>query len=100
MQGTLIAILFVLIPFLLVFLLRTNAAILFFVLTGAATLQTYLDKDVASFTGALFGGTNTRAVSLTLLAIPFVVAALAFRMTVATKMLLPHLLLALGVGLC
>lgn len=100
MQGTLLALFFVLLPLLLVLFLRTNAAILFFVLTGAATLQTYLDKDVASFAGSLFGGTNTRAVSLVLLVFPFIVAAIAFRRTVGTKMLLPHLLLSLGVGMC
>lgn len=99
MQGTLLALLFVLTPLLLVIFLRTNAAILFFVLCGASTLQTYLDKDVVSFAGSLFGGTNTRAVSLVLLVIPFAVAAIAFRHTVSKAMLVFHMLLSAGVGL-
>ncbi len=99
MQGTLLALLFLLTPLLLVLFLRTNAAILFFVLCGASTLQTYLDKDVASFAGSLFGGTNTRAVSLLLLIVPFIVAAISFRRTVTKRMIFFHLLLSLGVGL-
>lgn len=101
MQGIILAVLFLLIPFLLVLFLRTNAAILFFVLAGASTLQTYLDKDVASFAGSIFGGgDDTRAVSLVLLALPFVVAAIAFRDTVSKSALFMQLLLSLGVGLC
>lgn len=93
------ALLFILSPLLLVLFLRTNAAILFFVLTGAVTLQSYLDKDVASFAGSIFGGTNTKAVSLVLLVAPFLVAAIAFRHTVPKKMLFFHLLLSIGVGM-
>jgi len=99
MQGSLLALLFLLTPLLLVLFLRTNAAILFFVLCGASTLQTYLDKDVVSFAGSLFGGSNTRAVSLLLLIVPFIVAAITFRRTVTKGMLFFHLLLSLGVGL-
>ncbi len=99
MQGSILALIFILSPLLLVFFLRTNAAVLFFVLTGAVTLQSYLDKDVASFAGSIFGGTNTRAVSLVLLIVPFVVAALAFRKTVPKKMMFFHILLSFGVGM-
>ena len=99
MQGSLLALLFILSPLLLVLFLRTNAAVLFFVLTGSVTLQNYLDKDVASFAGSIFGGTNTRAVSLVLLVVPFLVAAIAFRSTVPKRMLFFHLLLSLGVGM-
>lgn len=99
MQGTLLALLFVLVPFLFVLFLRTNAAILFFVLCGASTLQTYLDKDVASFAGSIFGGNNTSMVSLAILIIPFIVAAIAFRHTVSKGILILHLVLSLGVGL-
>jgi hypothetical protein len=101
MQGIILAILFLLIPFFLVLFLRTNAAILFFVLAGASTLQTYLDKDVASFAGSLFGsGDDTRAVSLVLLALPFAVAAVAFRNSISRSAIFLQLLLSLGVGLC
>ena len=98
MQGSLLALLFVLTPLFLVIFLRTNAAILFFVLSGAVTLQSYLDKDVASFAGSIFGGTNTRAVSLLILIVPFIVAAIAFRNTVTKRMLFFHGVLSLGVG--
>jgi hypothetical protein len=100
MQGTLFAAVFLLLPVLLVVFLRTNAAILFFVLAGATTLQTYLDKDVASFAGSLFGGSSTQMVSFVLLVVPFIVAALAFRHTIAKRMLVFHVLLALVIGVC
>ena len=99
MPITLLTLFVVLTPFLLVLFLHTNAALLFFVLTGAATLQTYLDKDVASFAGSLLPGQNTQAISLGLFIIPFAVAAVAFRGTVSKKMLFFHLLLSLSVGL-
>ncbi len=95
-----LTILVVLIPFLLVLFLRTNAAILFFVLCGAATLQTYLDKDVSSFTGAIFPGGNNHLLSMFIFIFPFVVAAVAFRHTVSKSHLPFHLLLGLLVGSC
>ena len=99
MQSILLTLFVILIPFLLVLLLRTNAAILFFVLTGAATLQTYLDKDVTSFAGSLLPGKNVQTISLGLFVIPFIVAAIAFRGTVTKKSMFFHLLLSLSVGL-
>jgi len=99
MQSFLLTIFVIIIPFLLVLFLRTNAAILFFVLTGAATLQTYLDKDVSSFAGSILPGSNVQTISLGLFVFPFIVAAIAFRGTVSKKMLVFHLLLSLCVGL-
>ncbi len=88
----------VLVPFLLVFFLRTNAAILFFVLCGASTLQTYLDKDVSSFAAALLPGRNTQVVAIALFVLPFIVAAIAFRKSLSGAQLIFHLILALLVG--
>ena len=88
----------VLIPFLLVLFLRTNAAILFFVLCGASTLQTYLDKDVSSFASSLMPGKNAQIVTIALFVLPFIVAAIAFRHTVTKSHLLMHLVLGLLVG--
>ncbi len=88
----------VLTPFLLVVFLRTNAAILFFVLCGASTLQTYLDKDVSGFVGQLLPGKNVQLVALALFILPFIVAAIAFRHSVSKSKLPLHLFLALLVG--
>jgi len=83
----------------LVLFLRTNAAILFFVLCGAATLETYLDKDVSSFAGSMLPGKNVQILTVALLVLPFIVAALAFRHSV-TKGFFLHLFLGLLVGGC
>ena len=99
MQDRILTLIVVLLPFLLVLLLRTNAAILFFVITGASTLQTYLDKDVTSFAGSLLPGRNVQTVSLVLFVVPFFVAAFAFRQTVSKKMMFLHLLLSVAVGM-
>lgn len=88
----------VLVPFLLVLFLRTNAAILFFVLCGASTLQTYLDKDVSGFVSQLLPGKNVQTVALALFILPFIVAAIAFRHSVSKAKLPAHLILALLVG--
>lgn len=98
MQQLIIAAIILLLPLIMVVLLRTNAAILFFVLTGAATLQSYLDRDVASFAGALLPGKSTQGVSLGLFIFPFFVAAFAFRHTVSKSMLFFHIVLAVLVG--
>lgn len=90
----------VLIPFILVFFLRTNAAILFFVLCGASTLQTYLDKDVSSFANSLLPGKNVQMIALALFVLPFIVAAIAFRKSISAAQLPFHLFLALLVGGC
>ena len=90
----------ILLPFLLVLILRTNAAILFFVLCGASTLQTYLDKDVNSFATSLLPGKNVQILTLSLFILPFVVAAIAFRQSVSKSQLVFHLILALLVGGC
>ena len=92
--GTIVAL-----PLLLVVILRTNAAILFFVLTGASTLHNYLDKDVAGFLGAILPGKNVSwGVSMALFGIPLVVAALAFRNTVHGMMLFIQGVLSMLVG--
>ena len=91
MQGLLLSLFILLVPLLLVILLRTNAAILFFVVCGASTLQNYLDKDVSGFANALVPGKNTHVVPLLLLVLPFMVAAFAFRRTIAPKMLFFHI---------
>ena len=98
MVQIVLTVLIILIPFLLVLFLRTNAAILFFVLCGASTLQAYLDKDVSGFMTALLPGKNTEVVSLVLFVLPFLVAAFAFRQSVMKSQLLFHLVLALLVG--
>ncbi len=98
MQGDIIAAVLLFIPILLVLILRTNAALMFFVLAGSITLQNYLDKDVASFTSTLLNAKNSSLVALLLIVIPFLVAAFAFRHTVAKNALFLHLLLAVGVG--
>lgn len=90
----------VLLPFLLVLFLRTNAAILFFVLCGASTLQTYLDKDVSSFASSILPGKNVQLLALGLFILPFVVAAIAFRRSVSSRQLPLQLILALLVGGC
>ena len=99
MQGTLLTILLLILPILGVVLLRTNAAMMFFVLTGSVTLQSYLDQNVASFASSLFGAGSTNSVSLVIIFLPLLVAVAAFRSTVAKKMLIPHVLLAVGVGM-
>ena len=83
----------------MVLLLRTNAAILFFVLCAAAALQTYLDKDVSSFAGSMMPGKNIQIITMALLILPFFVSAFAFRHTV-TKGFIFHLVLGLLVGGC
>lgn len=98
MQGDIIAAALLIIPLLLVLFLRTNAALMFFVLAGAITLQNYLDKDVESFTSSLLNARNSSLVALLLIVIPFLVAAFAFRHTVPKKALFIHILLAIGVG--
>lgn len=99
MQGLAIGLVLLLIPLLLVIFLRTNAALLFFVITAASTLQTYLDKDVTGFASAIIPGRDSHVVPIVLLVVPFAAAAFAFRRTVTPKMLPIHLLLALLVGL-
>ena len=99
MQGLLLSALILLIPLLLVLFLRTNAAILFFVVTGASTLQSYLDKDVSGFATALMPGRNAHVVPLLLFVLPFTVAAIAFRHTVHSRMLFFHIILGALVGL-
>ena len=98
MQGDIIAAVLLAIPLLLVIFLRTNAALMFFVLAGAVTMQNYLDKDVQSFASSLLNAKNSSLVALLLIVLPFLVAAIAFRHTVAKKSLLIHILLSLGVG--
>jgi len=98
MQGDIITAILLAIPLLLVIFLRTNAALMFFVLAGAITLQNYLDKDVTSFTSSLLSAKNSSLVTLLLIVIPFLVAAFAFRSTVPKKALFLHILLSLGVG--
>lgn len=100
MAEIVLTIAIVLIPFLLVLFMHTNAAILFFILTAAATLQNYLDKDVANFTSTLLPGKNIQTLALVLFVFPFFVGAIAFRNTVSNKKLALHLLLALFVGAC
>ncbi len=99
MRELILTLIFILLPFILVILLRTNAAILFFVITGASTLQTYLDKDVTSFASSFLPGKNVQTISMVLFIVPFFVAAIAFRRTVSKNMLILHLLLALTVGI-
>lgn len=94
-----LTLLLITLPVLFVTLLRTNAAVMFFVLTGAVTLQSYLDQNVASFAGSVFGSGGTKNVSLVIVLIPVIVSAIAFRSTVPKKMIVPHLLLAAGVGM-
>lgn len=98
MQGDTVAAILLVIPLLLVLFLRTNAALMFFVLAGSITLQNYLDKDVESFTSSLLNARNSSLVALLLIIIPFLVAAIAFRNTVPKKALFIHLILAIGVG--
>jgi len=98
MQGNIIAAVLLAIPIILVILLRTNAALMFFVLSGAITLQNYLDKDVESFTSSLLNAKNSSIVALLIIVIPFLVAAYAFRNTVPKKGIFFHLLIAVGVG--
>ena len=99
MQGLLLSLFILLVPLLLVIMLHTNAAVLFFVVCGASTLQSYLDKDVSGFAAALIPGRNTHVVPLLLFALPFTVAAITFRRTVAPKMLFFHIVLSVLVGL-
>jgi len=88
----------ILLPFILVLFLRTNAAILFFVLCGASTLQTYFDKDITSFAGSLIPGKNVQVLTVALFVLPFIVAAIAFRHSVTKGQLPVHLILGLFVG--
>ncbi len=98
MQGLAISAVVLLIPVLLVIFLRTNAAILFFVITAASTLQVYLDKDVSGFASSIIPGKSSHIVPIVLLAIPFTAAAIAFRRTVSPRMLPVHILLGLLTG--
>ncbi len=95
-----LTILVLLIPLLLVLFLRTNSAILFFVLCGASTLQTYLDKDVSGFVSSILPGQNVQIFALFLFIMPFIVAAIAFRKSVSGSQLPFHIFLALLVGGC
>lgn len=95
-----LTLLIIVLPFLLVLFLRTNAAILFFVLCGATTLQAYLDKDVSSFASSFLPGKNVQIISMALFVLPFIVAAIAFRHSVTKSHLPMHLILGLLVGGC
>lgn len=99
MHGTIFSVVLLLVPVLLVYFLRTNAAVLFFVFAAAVLLQTNIDKNVESFASAIIGNKNGTLIPLLLIAVPFIVAAVLFSRTVLNKLLVVHLFLSLLIGL-
>jgi hypothetical protein len=91
--------LFIAVPVLLVVVLRTSAAILFFCVASAVLLQRFVDQDAAKAANALLPNTGVDYLALAVLVVPTAIAAFVFRKTVKTHMLFLHILVAVLSGL-
>lgn len=92
-------ILFVLVPVLLVTILRTSAAILYFCVTSAVLLQRFIDQDAATAANSLLPDTGVDYMALTVLIVPIAITAFLFRKTVKAHLLPLHLVVATCAGL-
>lgn len=92
-------IIFVLVPVLLVVLLKTSGAILFFCVASAVLLQKFVDEDAAQIANSLLPDNGIDYLALAVLIVPLAVATFVFRGTVKTHMLLLHVVVAILSGL-
>jgi hypothetical protein len=98
MQQVIIIGLVVLLPVALTFLLRTNAAMLFFVISAASLLRIYVDEDVTAVAGSLIPGNGQSLVTSGMLVAPVLIVLFAFKKTVKARHLPLHMLIALATG--
>lgn len=92
-------ILFVAAPVLLVALLRTSAAILYFCVASAVLLERFIDQDAASVANALLPKTDFDYRALVVLLLPIIITTYVFRKSVKTHLLPLHLVVAVAAGL-
>ncbi|MDQ3093657.1 MAG: hypothetical protein M3Q70_00575 [bacterium] len=86
-------------PVLLVVLLRTSGAIMFFCVAASVLLQQFLDPEAALLANSLIPGSGIDYVSLGVFVVPLALAAAVFAGTVKKSMLALHILLAVLSGL-
>lgn len=92
-------IIFILVPVLLIILLKTSGAILFFCVASAVLLQKFVDQDAAHLANSLLPNSSVDYLALAVLIVPSAVATFVFRGTVKTRMLLLHIAVAVLSGL-